>query len=320
MTHLPLGPGGEFDRIRAIVARLGASAPPIGDDCALLEWPGGTLAISTDASIEGVHFRTGWLTHAEIGWRATARALSDLAADAAEAIGVVVALATPAGADDDAIAAVMHGAADAAGSVGAQILGGDLASGDRWHLVVTVVGSAAHPVTRRGAEPGDELWLTGELGSSRLALDAWLAGREPAPAARRAFAAPVPRIQSGIALAGAGAHAMIDVSDGLGGDAPHLAAASRVRLVVELDQVPLAPGVTSPIHAAAGGEDYELLAVMPPGFERNAGALAERTGVALTRIGRVEAGAGALFLLEGVPVEVPGWDHFGRTAAVPHPR
>ena len=310
MTHLPLGPGGEFDRIRGIIARLGAAAPTLGDDCALLEWPGGTLAVSTDATIEGVHFLDGWLTHAEIGWRAAARAFSDIAAEGASPIGAVVALTAPRDASDDAIVDVMGGAGDAAASVGATILGGDLAAGDRWHLVVTVIGTALRAVTRAGAAPGDVLWVTGELGGARAALDAWLAGEEPDPRARRAFASPAPRVAAGIALAEAGARAMIDVSDGLGGDAPHLAAASGVRLVFDLDRIPVAPGSASPLHAAGGGEDYELLVAMPPAFEPEASALADAAGVALTRVGRVEAGAGAIFLLGGVPVGVPGWDHF----------
>lgn len=310
MTHLPLGPGAEFDRIRRIIDRVGSAALTLGDDCALLEWPGGTLTVSTDATVEGVHFRSGWLTLAEVGWRATARALSDLAGEGATALGVLVALTTPRDAGADAIAELMGGAADAAAMAGARIVGGDLTAGDRWHVVVTVIGTAERPVTRAGAEPGDGIWVTGELGGARLALDAWLTGGEPDPAARRAFAEPSARIAAGVALAEAGAHAMLDLSDGLGGDAAHLAAASGVRLVIDLERVPVAPGVPSPEYAAAGGEDYELLAAMPPAFDDRAASVVARGGVALTRIGRVEAGAGAEFLRDGLPVTVTGWDHF----------
>lgn len=310
MTHLPLGPGGEFDRIRSIVERIGASAGSLGDDCALVEWPGGTLALSTDATIENVHFRRGWLTDAEIGWRAAARALSDLAAEGAEALGILVALTAPRTVAAEALAEVMGGAADAVAAVGGRVLGGDLAAGDRWHLVVTVVGAAARPVTRAGAEPGNELWVTGRLGGARAALDAWLGGAAPDPAARRAFASPTPRVAAGVALAASGARAMIDLSDGLGGDARHLAAASAVRLVIDLDRLPLAPAARSPLDAAGGGEDYELLAAMPAEFGAAAAGVSERTGVPLTRIGHVEAGAGVVFLLAGRATEVGGWDHF----------
>jgi thiamine-monophosphate kinase len=310
VTHLPLGPGAEFDRIRRIIERVGPTALTLGDDCALLEWPGGTLTVSTDATVEGVHFQPGWLTLAEVGWRATARAMSDLAAEGAAALGALVALTTPRDAGADAIAELMGGAADAAASAGARILGGDLTAGDRWHVVVTVIGTAERPVTRAGAQAGDGIWVTGELGRARMALDAWLAGGEPDPAARRAFATPSPRITAGMALADAGAHAMIDLSDGLGGDAAHLAAASGVRLVIDLDRVPAAPGVPSPAYAAGGGEDYELLAAMPAAFDSRAASVAARAGATLTRIGCVETGAGAVFLSGGVPVTVPGWDHF----------
>jgi thiamine-monophosphate kinase len=310
VSHLPLGPGGEFDRIRQIIERVGSTGVALGDDCALVEWPGGTLALSTDATIEDVHFRRAWLTEAEIGWRAAARALSDLAAEGAEALGILVALTAPRAATAEALAEVMGGAADAVGAVGGRVLGGDLAAGDRWHLVVTVVGAAARPVTRAGAEPGNELWVTGALGGARAALDAWLGGLEPDPTARRAFASPTPRIAVGVALAAAGARAMVDLSDGLGGDARHLAAASATRLVIDLDRLPLAPTAGSALDAARGGEDYELLVAMPAGFGSAAAGVAERTGVPLTKVGRVEAGTGVLFLLAGVETEVAGWDHF----------
>lgn len=311
MTHGALGPGGEFDRIRGIIERLGAAAAPgLGDDCALLEWPGGTVVLSTDATIEDVHFRRSWLEPAEIGWRAAARALSDLAAEGADAVGVLVALAAPRDAGGAVIAEVMAGAGDAAGSVGARVLGGDLAAGDRWHIVVTVVGTASRPVTRTGAVPGDRLWLTGRLGGARAALDAWTAGREPDVASRRAFARPEPRIASGRALAAAGAHAMIDLSDGLGSDAAHIAAASAVRVLIDLDRVPIA-AAEPPSRRAAGGDDYELLAAMPAAFDEGAAdEIARRTGVPLTRVGRIEAGTGTRLLQNGTPVEAPGWDHF----------
>src|SRR5690606_11215644 len=147
-------------------------------------------------------------------------------------------------------------------------------------------------------------------------LDSMLAGREPAPAARRAFALPVPRIAAGTALAEAGARAMLDISDGLGGDAAHLAAASGVRLVIEVERLPAAARV-SVLDAAAAGEDYELLAAMPPDFDAHAAAVARRAGVPLTRVGRIEAGEGAVFLHSGAPVQVAGWDHF---AVRPPPR
>lgn len=312
-----MGPGPEFDAIRSVLERLGPAAGSLGDDCALLDPPAATLVLSTDATIEDVHFRRSWLAPHELGWRAAARALSDLAGEGAEPLGVLVAVTTPPDAPAGALAELMSGAGEAAASVGARVLGGDLAAGKMWHLVVTVVGAAARPVTRAGAQPGDELWVTGELGASRAAVDAWLAGNPPDPSARTAFARPMPRVAAGRALAAAGARAMLDVSDGLGGDARHLAAASGVKLVIDVERLPVASAVrgaagaepgAAVLYAAAGGDDYELLAAMPPGLDR--AMLAAAAGTALTCIGRVEQGAGAEFLLRGRPVQPAGWDHF----------
>lgn len=317
---IPLGPGREFDRIRRILDRLGPAARGIGDDCAVLPDGTGRLVVSVDLSVEGVHFRRDWLTLEEIGWRATAAALSDLAAEGAATVGVLTSIGVPSGASDHDLVALMAGVGAAAAAAGGAVLGGDLAASERWLIDVTVLGRAARPVTRAGAVAGDGLWVTGALGGARAALHAWRAGGAPDTAARSSFAHPVPRIGSGQALARAGAHAMLDLSDGLGGDAGHLAAASGVGLEVDLGLVPLAAavapvafsaGVAPAVFAAEGGEDYELLVAMPGDFSAAAAArLSGETGVPLTRIGTVGAGAGTRFLLEGRPVTLRGFDHF----------
>ena len=235
--HLALGRGGEFDRLRAIFARLGAAGRALGDDCALVPCGDTTLAVSVDLSVEGVHFRTDWLAPAEIGWRAAAAALSDLAAEAARPIGVLVSLGLPRGGKRDAAADIMHGVAAVARSVGAVVLGGDLVRAARYVIDVCVLGSARRPVQRAGARPGDGLWVTGTLGGAGAALAALRAGRRPAPRLRRRYAHPVPRIAAGLRLARSGARAMIDVSDGLAADAAHLAAASGVRVEIALERV-----------------------------------------------------------------------------------
>ncbi|MEO8139244.1 MAG: thiamine-phosphate kinase [Gemmatimonadota bacterium] len=317
---IPLGPGLEFDRIRRILDRLGPIARGVGDDCAILPDGPGRLVVSVDLSIEGVHFRHDWLTLEEIGWRATAAALSDLAAEGAATIGVLTSIGVPSVATDDELTALMSGVGAAAHAAGGAVLGGDLTASKRWVIDVTVLGRALRPVTRVGAAPGDGLWVTGTLGGARAALHAWLAGGAPHPGARSAFAHPVPRIAAGQALARAGAHAMLDLSDGLGGDAEHLAAASGVALEIDLDLVPVAPaaiptavreGISPALFAAQGGEDYELLAALPADFDAAAAArLSGETGVALTRIGAVHSGAGTRFLLAGVAVALMGHDHF----------
>ncbi len=315
-----LGPGREFDRIRRITAALGAHGAGLGDDCAVLAPADTALVASTDVSVEGVHFDRAWLSLEEIGWRATAAALSDLAADGADAAGVLVALTVPASATDDDVASVMAGAGNAAAEVGAKVVGGDLSGGSAWSLGVTVLGWASVPVTRAGAMPGDGLWVTGTLGAARAALEAWQRGAEPDAEARRRFARPVPRLHAGRWLARHGAHAMLDLSDGLGADAAHLAAASGVALALDLARVPVAApavaeaerlGVPAEQFAAESGEEYELLVALPETFDaEDARSFQSVVGLTLTRVGEVRAGAGVQATLGGTAVALAGFDHF----------
>lgn len=318
MTTIALGDGEEFDRIRQIAATLGAAAGPLGDDTATIPAGRGTLVVSTDASVEGVHFRREWLTLPEIGWRATASALSDLAAAAATPAGITVALVVPESCPDEAVPLLMAGVGEAALASGCRVLAGDLSSGPVLMVSVTVFGYADPvPLSRVGARPGDGVYLTGSLGAARAALLDWLDGRTPSTAARFAFARPQPRIAAGRWLASQGATAMMDVSDGLGGDAPHLAAASGVRLELELERLPIHPSVHAVARrlgtgfrpfAATGGEDYELLVTLPASFaaERECEPAA---GVLLTRIGRVVEGSGVSVTLDGKAVELSGFRH-----------
>jgi thiamine-monophosphate kinase len=315
-----LGPGREFDRIRRIAASLGPRANGLGDDCAVLGAADTMLVASTDVSVEGVHFDRAWLSFEEIGWRATAAALSDLAADGADAAGVLVALTVPSDGTDDDVASVMAGAGGAADEAGARVVGGDLSAGPAWSVGVTVLGWASAPVTRAGAVPGDGLWVTGELGAARAALEAWQRGGEPDAEARRRFARPVPRLHAGRWRARHGAHAMLDLSDGLGADAAHIAAASGVALALDLGRVPVAApvipeaarlGLPPEQFAAESGEDYELLVALPATFvAEDALAFRSVAGLPLTRLGEVRAGAGVHAMLGGKPVALAGFDHF----------
>ncbi len=307
---------GEFAVLRAIFAALGAAGRDLGDDCALLPVGGRTLAISIDLSLEGVHFRTDWLAFREIGWRATAAALSDLAADGATPLGVLVSLGVPGNrqrrlGNASPAVQIMTGVGAAARSVGARVLGGDLVRSPRYLVDVCVLGVAQRPVRRSGARPGNGLWVTGRLGGAGLALAALRAGRRLAPGVRRRFARPMPRIAAGRWLARHGARAMIDISDGLAGDAGQLAAASGIAITIELERVPCWPGV-APRAAARSGEEYELLVAMPRSFG-SAGARAFRraTGMPLTRIGACGAGRGVRITQDGRPIApLPGFDHF----------
>jgi thiamine-monophosphate kinase len=318
--HLALGPGAEFDRIRELVRALGQRARGVGDDCALLPDVTGTLAVSIDVSVERVHFRLDWITAAEAGWRSAATALSDLAAEGAEPLGLLSAITVPDSGEDADLTALASGIGEAAAAVGAPVLGGDLSRGPAWSVTVTVIGRAERPVTRAGARPGDAAWVTGALGGSRAAVESWRRGETPTPEARRAYAHPVPRIAAGRWLAGHGARAMLDVSDGLAADAGHLAAASDVRIRLSLETVPVAAaaiaearrmGVPVQQFAAEGGDDYELLVALPPEFGgADARSFESATGIALTRVGAVERGSGVRAELLSRGLELRGYDHF----------
>lgn len=318
--HLPLGPGTEFDLIRRIIERLGPRARSLGDDCAVVAPGPGQLVVSTDASVEGVHWRTEWISLEEAGYRATAAALSDLAAMGAAPAGVVVAVVVPREAVPGSAVLLMGGVGQAVKDAQTVVLGGDLTRGSEWVVSVTVFGWAERPVLRSGASPGEELWVTGTLGGARAALDSFLAGVDPGPEVRPAFAAPKPRLAAGRWLAAHGATAMIDVSDGMLGDLQHLAAASGVGFTLDPDRIPVHPGVAPvtrrlgipPVQMAlTGGEDYELLVTLPvdEGEDRTTRCLAE-TGVPLTRIGVVTGERGRVHVTgDGAP-HARGFDHF----------
>ncbi len=308
MRHLSLGPGREFDAIRALIAQWGDAAQGLGDDAALLDVPhGARLVVSVDTSVEDVHFKRGWLAPEEIGWRATAAAISDLAAMAAEPLGLLLALSVPPRWMDD-LNALGAGVAAAARFAQMPIVGGDTTGGELLTLSLTVLGTARAPLSRRGARPGDIIYVTGRLGGPSAALRALALGERPAEAHRARFAHPEPRLAAARWLAERGATAAIDISDGLAADLRHIAAASSVTLELDVSAVPLLDGVTLE-DALAGGEEYELAvtsgALDPAAFEA-------ATGILLTAIGEVSAGASEVRAKQGrARVDLPrGHDHF----------
>lgn len=311
-SHARLGPGPEFDRIRAIWRRLGERAAPSGDDCALVTLAGERFAIGTDLAVEDVHFRAGWLRPDEIGWRTGAAGLSDLAAMAAEPLGLLVSLGVSGEWPEELVTDVLDGIAEAATSVGAVVWGGDLVRSDKLIIDVVVVGKAARPVRRSGARAGDALWVTGSLGAPAAAIAAWERRIEPDHLARVRFARPTPRIAEAMWLRDRGARAMLDVSDGLVGDAGHLAAASAVRCVIDVNRVPVHAAAESPERALVSGEEYELLVVLPAAANPALSQEFEgRFGLPLTRVGSIVAGSGVEVVREGTAVDVPmGFRHF----------
>jgi thiamine-monophosphate kinase len=306
--NIALGPGKEFDIVRSLLAEWGQSAERIGDDAAILEVPKGEkLVVSTDTSLEGVHFRRDWLNHFEIGYRATAASLSDLAAMAARPLGLMIALTLPKG-DRSEARAIATGIREGASAVLCPIVGGDLSSGDVLSLTITALGSVARPISRAGAKPGQRVYVTGRLGGPAAALRAWNAGAQPSEQDRARFAHPIPRIEAAIGLAERGATSAIDVSDGLIADIGHLAAASKVCIEIDLARIPRLTGV-SPLEAASSGEEYEIVVTGP---EIDVDQFSSEFGLDLTEIGRVVAGSSGVALLnDGQRVTAPlGFDHF----------
>ncbi|MEO8909241.1 MAG: thiamine-phosphate kinase [Gemmatimonadaceae bacterium] len=308
VRNIELGPGKEFDIVRTIVDEWGKSAQHIGDDAAIVTVPEGEkLVVTTDTSNEGVHFRHEWLNHFEIGYRATAAALSDLAAMGARPLGIVIALTLPQ-ADRDSARALATGIRQGASAVLCPIVGGDLSSGKTLSLTITALGGVKRPLSRAGAKPGQRVYVTGHLGGPAAAVRAWHAGKEPTDRDRARFAHPVPRIEPAIGLAERGASSAIDISDGLVADLAHVAAASKVRIEIDVDRIPRVEGV-SPIEAANSGEEYEVAVTA---LEIDTEQFAAEFGLALTEIGRVVAGTPGVDLMEGGKkiVAPPGFDHF----------
>jgi thiamine-monophosphate kinase len=328
---------GEFELIAALRERLGAVSVPeagsrlivgSGDDAAVTE-ASGAVVTTVDAAIEGVHFQRDAAPLRAVGHKALAGALSDLAAVGAEPGEAYVQLGLPETVSEEDCLELADGLADVARAHGVTIAGGDVTASPVLLLAVTAVGyarSADELVLRSGASPGDVLAVTGELGGAAAGLillrDAGLTSGisvRTAEDLRDRQLRPQPRIGAGRELASSGASAMIDISDGLGGDAVHLAEASGVAARVELARLPLADGVESVADASgvdpmelatAGGEDYELLVALAPDRFEDARRALDSLGVPLTAIGELAAGQGVeLIEPDGTSRPARGFDH-----------
>jgi len=325
---LGLAPGFETERIRVLVqeaqsvAGQGAMSVPIGDDAAAFTPPQGhDVVVSSDASVEEVHFRREWMTWETIGYRAVAAALSDLAAMAATPIGILLSVALPPELGVETSVALGHGVGEALHGHDALLLGGDLvASPGPVFLDVTVLGHAANPLRRNGVSLGDEVWVTGTLGGAAATIHDFGVQMEPHPDVRKVFERPCPRLTEARWLVEhLNITAAIDVSDGLLRDARHLAMASGLAIQIDFDRVPTLPPLESIRKTSsgaqfllAGGEDYEFLFTAPAGSVNQVAELFKiEFGIEITQIGHAHEGVGVSVYGLDVGDLVDGFDHFG---------
>jgi thiamine-monophosphate kinase len=308
--------GGEDAALAAITRQLSATLglPPageiwIGDDAAVVEWSHGPLVLAVDAAVAGIHAELELVSLADLGWKAVAAAISDIAAMGAQPRHGLVTLCLPAGTDLDQL---NGGVAEAAAEWACPIVGGDLTGGNQVVVSIAVTGSLEPPdqraTTRGGASPGDRLFLTGPVGASAAGLRVLRDGPPSSSvmALVDAHRRPRARVAEGRAARAAGATAMIDVSDGLARDLHRMAIASRVG--IDLDALPVASGAT-PDEALGGGEDYELVIAVPP---QQAEPMVQQFVAAGLRppvaIGQCTQRIGQLDL-DGQPIPPVGWQH-----------
>jgi len=305
---------GEVDLVEAVVARLGTTPAVLlgpGDDAAVVAAADGRVVVTTDVLVEGRHFKRDWSSATDVGVRAAAANLADVAAMGAVPTALLVGLVVPGDLPSQWVLELADGLAEEAARAGAAVAGGDLVRGDLVTIAVTALGSleGRDPVTRSGAAPGDLVAVAGRLGWAAAGFAVLSRGFRSPRTLTDAHRRPVPPYDEGPRAAGLGATAMVDVSDGLVADMRHLAKASGVsiRLQSEAFHVPQEFQDTARALNAnplqwllAGGDDHALAATFPPDVD---------LPMAWSVVGRVEAGEGVL--VDGAEWAGPGgWRTF----------
>jgi thiamine-monophosphate kinase len=312
-TVADLGEFGLFDQIKALQPAGSGVLLGAGDDAAVVTAPDGRVVISTDVLVEGVHFKGEWASAAEIGRRAAAATLADLASMGATATALVVVLAGPSQMSAQWALGLAEGLAEEAAAVGASIVGGDLSRAKQVMISVTGIGDLAglDPVTRAGARCGDVVAIAGRQGWAAAGLAVLSRGFRSPRVIVDAYRCPAPPYAAGPAAARAGATAMCDISDGLLADAAHIAEASGVTINLDPGALPLPEELLAAASAfnvdplnwvLTGGDDHALLATFPSTAPLPAGFVA---------IGGVEATGEAPVLVAGQPWSgETGHEHF----------
>lgn len=304
---------GEFELIARITSRLGAGPAALlgpGDDAAVVAAPDGRVVATTDALVAGRHFRLDWASPVDVGHRAAAANLADLAAMGARPTALLVALCVPADLEVAWVDGLADGLAAETARVGVRVVGGDVVASPTLTIVATALGDLAGsaPVTRGGARPGDLVAMAGRIGHAAGGLTVLSRGFRSPKLLVDAYRRPLVPYHAGPAAAALGATAMIDVSDGLLADAGHIATASGVAIDLRREAFALpgplrnaaeALGVDPYDWILAGGDDHPLVATFPDGT-----LLPEDWRV----IGAVRDGSGVT--VDGKPYPGPaGWDH-----------
>jgi thiamine-monophosphate kinase len=300
---------GEFGLIARLRRSSGTPPPPQGpgDDAALVAAPDGRIVATTDLLIEGVHFRRDWSSAYDIGRKAAAQNLADVAAMGARPTTLLVGFGAPAGFSLEDFDAFGGGVRAECAAAGATLVGGDLVEAPQLVVSGTALGvlDGAAPVLRSGARPGDVIGIVGRLGWASAGLRQLRAGQLDGVLVY-AHRRPQPPYAAGPALAAAGASAMCDVSDGLLGDLGHIAEASQVTAAIRTEALRAlgTAGVTDD-DLLTGGEDHALVFTIAEGVQLPEGAVL---------IGQVQAGAAGV-LVDGKPPSIKTFQHFGRSAA-----
>jgi thiamine-monophosphate kinase len=311
-------------RIRKLAGPPAASSPVIqgiGDDCAILQLPPGSqLLVTTDFSVENVHFRRKWHPAPSVGHRCLARGLSDIAAMGGTPVACFLSLGLPTDGlspkfPQPWVDGFLRGLLALAQSFNVQLAGGDISSAAEIVADIVVTGHlpSGKAILRSGARPGDRIFVTGSLGGSAAVLHQLLAGKRIRATRSSPHFYPQPRIQVGQWLQKRGlATAMIDLSDGLSVDLSHICEESRVSARISAEQIPVAQGSSLDL-ALHGGEDYELLFTAP----KTAKLPARIAGVAVTEIGTILNPANYSSAIQVLskngrvrPLPQRGWEHF----------
>ncbi len=300
MNLSTLGEFGLIARLHEKIARRGGVQLGIGDDAAVLA-PLTSPVVTCDALVEGVHFRRDWTKPHSLGWKAMAVNVSDIAAMGGLPVAAFVSLGLPPDCSVEWVVELYRGMELAAATYNFTIAGGDTVKSGEMLLNVTLIGAAPQPVLRSGAAPGDLLFVTGTLGDSAAGLEIMLASELQVASPGREFLLarhhePTPRLyemQAALQVEGA-VRAALDLSDGLAGDAAHIARRSNVTLEIETALLPISDGCRDLAaavqrdvleYALAGGEDYELLLCVAPDEADAVIAAMQSTRIPLTRIG-----------------------------------